>query len=60
VVFTLVDLIGAGLAFLIGGRVRLRALGARSDDMSPADDVPPAEVGAEAQPTDQDLSSSSR
>jgi hypothetical protein len=53
VVFTLVDLIGSALAFLIGGRVRFSALRAR-----PAD-TPPADVVATDAP-DQGLSSSSR
>jgi glycosyltransferase 2 family protein len=53
VVFTLVDLIGSGLAFLIGGRVRFSALRARPADMPPGD-----VVAADA--PDQGVSSSSR
>lgn len=61
VVFTLVDLIGASLAFLIGGRLRLRGLrGLRAGSA----DVPSAEVpvkaATEAAAPDQGVSSSSR
>jgi glycosyltransferase 2 family protein len=45
VVFTLVDLIGAGVAFLLGGRVRLPALRTRPDGLSSAD--PPVDPAAD-------------